>query len=101
MMSGKMRIAAVFLLIIPRQASIFSQTVHCSHAAAEKADYEASRVRCGTSYITRIFAILAAMTDQLRKVIATLWCDYSRITGILFRWHCHCFGLMRAFTDLC
>ena len=45
MMSGKMRIAAVFLLIIPLQASIFSQTVHCSHAAAEKADYEASRVR--------------------------------------------------------
>lgn len=43
-LSGK-QIAAMFILIILSQTGIFSQTIHCSHADAEKADYEAGRVQ--------------------------------------------------------
>ena len=43
-LSGKY-IAAMFILIILPQTQIVRQTIRCSHADAEKADYEASRVR--------------------------------------------------------
>jgi hypothetical protein len=45
MIGSRTQFVAVLLLIIPCQTGIFSQTVHCSPAAAERADYEASRVR--------------------------------------------------------
>lgn len=45
MIFRKKQIVAIFILIIPSPTEFFSQTVHCSHADAEKADYEASRVQ--------------------------------------------------------
>ncbi len=45
MILGGKQIAAIFMLIILTQTGIVSQTIRCSHADAEKADYEASRVR--------------------------------------------------------
>lgn len=45
MFLGKLQIVAAFALIISCQAKVVSQTAHCSHAEAESADYEASRLQ--------------------------------------------------------
>ena len=45
MILGGKQIAVLFILTILSHSRITSQTIHCSHADAEKADYEASRVR--------------------------------------------------------
>lgn len=44
-MIWKGHIVSMFILVISLQTGIVSQTIHCSNADAEKADYEASRAR--------------------------------------------------------
>jgi len=44
MILSRKQIATTFMLIILCQTRIVSQSIHCSHADAEKADYEASRL---------------------------------------------------------
>ena len=45
MIVWKMQIVAMFILIVPFPTKVVGQTVHCSHADAERADYEASRLQ--------------------------------------------------------
>jgi hypothetical protein len=45
MILGGKQIAVLFILTNLSHNRMVSQTIHCSHADAEKADYEASRVR--------------------------------------------------------
>ena len=45
MILGGKQIAAMFILITLSQTGIVSQTIHCSHADAEKADYKAGRLQ--------------------------------------------------------
>jgi hypothetical protein len=41
----KRKAITIFLLTIPCWTGVIGQTIHCTHADAEKADYEASRLR--------------------------------------------------------
>lgn len=41
----KSKIVALFVLVIPCWIGVMGQTIHCTRADAEKADYEASRLR--------------------------------------------------------
>jgi hypothetical protein len=86
MVFRKMRIVTIFILIIPFQTKVVGQTVHCSKADAERADYEAGRLRTWNklyhSYLRYSGcddgSIAEGYSDSIVQILAHHWTTFPQ-----------------------